>query len=242
LPFADVVVEQLGHVVLLTLNRPAVHNAVTAEMATVIGTTLARADADSDVRAIVITGAGTGKRQTFCSGGDLAAIRRGESIHSTSHPEWGFAGCRRNVIGTPMIAAVNGAAIGGGFEIVLACDIAVAADTAWFCLPEGKHGFAANPGGAYRLAHQIPPAIAREYILTGRRLSAQDALRWGLVNDVVPVDEVRGRALRLAAEIAGLAPRSTSATKRVAVNPVGDRAAVGYDERAVWQWWAERPD
>jgi crotonobetainyl-CoA hydratase len=241
LPVTDVVVEQLGHVVVITLNRPAVHNAITADMATVIGTTLVRADSDEDVRAIVITGAGSGERQTFCSGGDLAAIRRGESIHSTSYPEWGFAGCRRNVIATPVIAAVNGAAIGGGFEIVLACDIAVAADTAWFCLPEGKHGFAGNPGGAYRLAHQIPPAIAREFILTGRRTPAQDALRWGLVNDVVPVADVRVRALQLAAEIAELAPRSTAATKRVAVNPVGDRAAVGYDERAVWQWWAQQP-
>jgi crotonobetainyl-CoA hydratase len=241
LSFSDVVVERVGHVVVITLNRPGVHNAMTGRMATVIGTTLVNADADKDVRAVVITGAGGGERQTFCSGGDLAAIRNGESIHSSSHPEWGFAGCRRNLIGKPMIAAVNGSAIGGGFEIVLACDIAIAADTAWFCLPEGRHGFAGNPGGAYRLAHQMPPAVAREYILTGRRLTAHEALRWGLVNDVVPVGEVLPRALRLAAEIAARAPLSTAATKRVAVHPVGEWAAVGYDERTVWQWWADQP-
>lgn len=210
-------------------------------MATLIGSALVRADHDDSVRAIVVTGAGTGPRQTFCAGGDLAAIRRGEPIHSTSHPEWGFAGCRRNLISKPMIAAVNGSAIGGGFEIVLACDLVVAADNAWFCLPEGKHGFAANPGGAYRLAHQIPPAVALEYILSGRPLTAHEALRLGLVNYVVPVEDVRRRALDLAAEISEQAPLSTSATKRVATHPVGKWAAIGYDEQAVWRWWNDQP-
>lgn len=234
---SEVLRERVGLILVLTLNRPAMHNAVTSSMATLIGEALVDADRDPDVRAVVLTGAGTGPKQTFCSGGDLGAIRRGESIHSATHPEWGFAGCRRNLIGKPMIAAVNGAAIGGGFEIVLACDIVVAAEDAWFCLPEGRHGFAANPGGPYRLAHQIAPAIAREYLLTGRRLSAYDAARFGLVNHLVPVDDVRACALRLAEQICTAAPLATTASKRVATHPVGEWAAVGYDERDVWAWW-----
>lgn len=235
----EVLRERVGTALMLTLNRPQMHNAVTGSMATFIGEALVDADRDPGVRAVVLTGAGTGPSQTFCSGGDLGAIRRGESIHSTIHPEWGFAGCRRNLISKPMIAAVNGAAIGGGFEIVLACDIVVAAQQAWFCLPEGKHGFAANPGGPYRLAHQIAPAVALEYVLTGRRLSAADAARLGLVNHVVPVEEVRDCALRLAERIGAMAPLATAATKRVATHPVGEWAAIGYDEQQIWASWQD---
>jgi crotonobetainyl-CoA hydratase len=230
----SVLIEQLGAVLLVTLNRPAVHNAVDGEMATVIGQALTRAERDPLVRALVITGAG---EKAFCAGGDLRAIARGESIHSPVRPDWGFGGLRRHFAALPMIAAVNGLALGGGFEMALACDLVVAADTAYFALPEGRHGFPANPGGAHRLMFALPPKLALELVLTGRHLEAAEALERGLVNRVVPGEQVLASALELAQQVAALAPLAVASSKRVALDPRSDIAA---EELPVWTWWDEQ--
>lgn len=227
-------VERREHTLLVTLNRPDQRNAVTGAMATEIGSWLDRAADDDDIRAVVVTGAGD---RAFCAGGDLEVIRRGESIHSPTRPDWGFAGMRRHFVSKPLVAAVNGMAVGGGFEICLACDVVVAADTAWFSLPEGRHGFAGNPGGAYRLARQLPQKLALELVLTGNRITADEALRHGLVNRVTAAGDVVAEALKVAADIAACAPLSLAASKRIAHGVVDGESA---DERAVWAEWAAR--
>ncbi|MEO7078646.1 MAG: enoyl-CoA hydratase-related protein, partial [Rhodococcus sp. (in: high G+C Gram-positive bacteria)] len=132
----------------------------------------------------------------------------------TAH--WGFAGVVKHHITKPIIAAVNGNALGGGTELALASDLVVAADTSTFGLPEVKRGLIAGAGGVFRLVTAIPRAVALELLLTGNALSAEDALRWGLVNRVVPQAEVLATALALAETIADGAPLAVQASKTVA--------------------------
>ncbi|WP_277871565.1 enoyl-CoA hydratase-related protein [Cryobacterium luteum] len=114
-----------------------------------------------------------------------------------------------------MIAAVNGFALGGGMEICLACDLIVASETAFFGLPEVTHGLFAAGGGLPRIAQQVPPKIAARWALTGAPVAAQEAARWGLVNDVVPPDDLLAAALEFARTIAGYAPLAVQSTKRL---------------------------
>lgn len=173
-----------------------------------------RAHADPEVRAVVLTGAGDA---SFCAGADLKAISRGESLTHPSHPEWGFAGYARHVIDKPTIAAVNGTAQGGGTELVLASDLAVAAGTATFGPPEVKRGLLAAAGGVFRLVEQMPRKRALELIFTGEAISAQYAAELGLLNTVVADGAVLDAALALADRITANAPLSVQASKRVAV-------------------------
>jgi len=144
----------------------------------------------------------------------------------------GFAGFVRHPVSTPVIAAVNGTALGGGTELVLASDLAVAADTASFGLPEISRGIFAAAGGVLRLPEQLPRKVAMRLILTGDAMSAEDALRWGLVNEVVPAADVLPTALALAGRIAANAPLAVQASKRLALGTVdGDLP----HETAAWQ-------
>lgn len=222
-----VVVERLEHVLLVRLNRPEARNAVDAEVTLGLGTALAEAEADTEIRAVVLTGTG----ETFCAGADLRAISRGESLNPPGTEAWGFAGMVTHPVSVPVIAAVNGTALGGGTELVLAADLAVAADTARFGLPEVRRGLMAAAGGAFRLPEQLPRKVAMHLLLTGEPIDAATALRWGLVNDVVPAAEVLDAALALAETIAGNAPLSVRATKRVAL---GIRDGDVPDEAAAW--------
>lgn len=211
-----VLVEQQGHVMVITINRPDARNAVNEAVWSGVGEALAAADQDIDVRVVIITGAGD---QSFCAGADLKALSRGESIAPTS-PEkagWGFAGIVSHVVSKPLIAAVNGTALGGGTEIALACDLVVAADTATFGLPEVKRGLLAGAGGAFRLRQQLPAKIAMEMLLTGDAISAGRALDLGLVNQVVPRTALMSAALKLAERITVNAPLSVQASKRIAL-------------------------
>lgn len=212
---SPVLVELRGNVLIVTLNRPEVRNAINLETSNLIGDALERADADSDVWALVITGAGD---QAFCAGADLKAIGRGESIMSAEpvRRRRGFAQYVAHPIGKPTIAAVNGFALGGGTEITLASDLAVAADVAQFGLPEVRRGILAGAGGTFRLPRQIPRKVAMEAMLTGEPISAQRALELGLVNRVVPQADVLEAALDLAARICANAPLAVQATKRIA--------------------------
>lgn len=217
-----VLVDRRGHVLVLTLNRPAARNAATAEMATIIGDALHAAESDRSVRAVVITGAG---ERSFCAGADLAGVARNEPPLHPAHPEWSFLGLVRQPVKTPIIAAVNGFALGGGFAVVLACDIAVAASTATFGMPEVKRGLLAAAGGPLRLATAVPSKVAMYTMLTGEPMDAETAQRWGLVNEVVPAEDVLPRALAVAEQIAANAPLAVHATKAVGRGIIDDEFA-----------------
>lgn len=229
----DVVLcERRGPALLVTINRPARLNVVDTAVATALGAALEAADADPQVRAVVLTGAGT---KAFSAGADLAALAAGELLRSAAPggEGWGFAGMVRHYVSTPVIAAVNGAALGGGTELVLAADLAVAAPHAVFGLPEARFGVYAGGGGAFRLPAQLPPKIALEAMLTGRTFDAAEAARWGLVNQVD--EDPVAAALALAGRIAACAPLSVGASKRIARGLEYDGAGLGCPgEEAGW--------
>jgi crotonobetainyl-CoA hydratase len=221
-------VERRGNVALITINRPDARNAVNGAVSTAVGDAMAAAQADPDVWAVVITGAGD---RSFCAGADLKAISRGENLFHTDHEEWGFAGYVHHFIDKPTIAAVNGTALGGGSELALASDLIVACESASFGLPEVKRGLIAGAGGVFRIVEQLPRKVALELVFTGEPLSAADALRWGLVNEVVPDGAVVEAALALAERITVNAPLSVQASKRLAY---GADDGVIADEEPKW--------
>jgi crotonobetainyl-CoA hydratase len=223
----DVVQYELkDHVALLTLNRPEALNAVNSALADELGGLLEDAVADSEVRAIVVTGAG----RAFCAGADLKEIAAGRGVGPTGHPEWGFAGLAQHWVSKPLIAAVNGYAMGGGTEIALACDLVVASEQAAFGLPEVQRGLLAAAGGVVRLQRQIPVKLALQMALTGDPVPAATALQWGLINDVVPADRVVPRALELAGRIAANAPLSVQYSKKT----LYQAASAGSDWDPAW--------
>lgn len=211
-----VLTERQGHILIITINRAEARNAVNAPVHVGIGLALEDAEADSNIRAVIITGAGD---KSFCAGADLVAISRGEQLIPADKTQaaWGFAGIVSHPISKPIIAAVNGFAFGGGCEIALSADLVVAADHAQFGLPEVKVGLFAAAGGAFRIARQLPPKIAMEHLLTGDPFDAQAALKYGFANRVVPLADLLPTALALAGKIASNAPLSVQASKRVAL-------------------------
>jgi crotonobetainyl-CoA hydratase len=220
--------ERRGNVLVITLNRPEARNAVNGAVSTGVGDALEQAQNDDEVRAVVITGAGD---KSFCAGADLKAISRRENLYHPDHGEWGFAGYVHHFIDKPTIAAVNGTALGGGTELALASDLVVACDSATFGLPEVKVGLFAAAGGVFRIMHQLPRKIALEMILTGEPISAAEAAKWGLINQVVPDGTVLEAALALAERVTVNAPLSVQASKRIAY---GADDGVIPDEEAGW--------
>jgi len=198
----------------LTINRPDTHNAVNKQVAEHLGLALEAANEDPSVRTVILTGSG----DNFCAGADLKAVARGEAIRPTDarRNAWGFAGYVDHPVSKPTIAAVNGPAVGGGFELVLASDLAVAADTAYFALPEVRHGIFAAAGGTSRLPMQLAPKFALNAILTGDRLSVGDALSLGLINSISRPADLLDEALRIASLIAANPANAVSAALRVA--------------------------
>ena len=205
--------ERRGNTLLITINRPEARNAVNQAVSIGVGDALQQAQDDPEIRAVVITGAG---ERSFCAGADLKAISRGENIFHPEHPDWGFAGFVQHVIDKPLIAAVNGTALGGGSEIALASDLVIAQSSAQFGLPEVKRGLIAAAGGMFRIVDQLPRKIAMELLVTGDPISAEDAARWGLINQVVPDGTELVAALALAEKITANAPLAVQASKRVA--------------------------
>jgi crotonobetainyl-CoA hydratase len=223
-----VLVERRERILIVTINRPDARNAVTAAVHTGLGKALERAESDPDIRVVVLTGAG---EKAFCAGTDLKATARGES-NWPDDPEqkrWGWAGFVRHPISKPIIAAVNGFALGGGTELALACDIVIAADHAEFGLPEVKRGIFAAAGGAFRLAQQLPQKIAMELLLTGDSFTAKRAFELGFVNHVVPLTELMPTALAMADKIAANAPLSVQASKRIARGIAEGKIASEFD-------------
>ncbi|MFV8229069.1 crotonase/enoyl-CoA hydratase family protein [Mycolicibacterium fortuitum] len=206
-------VEKRGNVLLITINRPEARNAINGSVSLAVGDALEQAQNDPEIRVVVITGSGD---KSFCAGADLKAISRGENLFHPEHPEYGFAGYVSHFIDKPTIAAVNGTALGGGTELALASDLIVAEESAKFGLPEVKRGLIAGAGGVFRIAEQLPRKVANELLFTGEPMSSADALRWGLINQVVPDGTVVDAALKLAERITGNAPLAVQASKRVA--------------------------
>ena len=194
----------------IRLNRPHARNAVNAAMSRTIAKALERLDHTPELRVAVISGAGG----HFCSGMDLKAFLRGERPEADGR---GFAGLTERPPAKPLIAAVEGYALAGGFEIVLACDLVVAADTAKFGLPEVARGLLAGSGGLVRLPQRLPQVIAMEYGLTGNLMPASVAERWGLINRLTGTGESEAVALELAHAITRNGPEAVRTAKQVMV-------------------------
>lgn len=218
----ELIVQERGRVLMLTMNRPAVRNAVSLRLSQQLAAALAAFDERRDLFVAVITGAGG----VFSSGMDLKGFARGER---PVVPGRGFAGLVERPPDKPLIAAVEGYALGGGFEIVLACDLIVASRTAAFGLPEVTRGLTAAAGGLLRLQHRIPHHLAMDLVLTGRRLSAAEAFDVHLVNRLAEPGEALTVALDLADQVAQNAPLALTASKQVLVRsadwPLDERFA-----------------
>ena len=193
--------ERRGRVAIIAINRPEARNAVNAEVAAGIEAALDELERDAGVSTVVITGRGP----TFSAGADLKTVAAGRGIELATK-RGGFAGFVQRDFPKPIIAAVNGPALAGGFEIVLHCDLVVAADDAQFGIPEVKRGLFAAGGGLIRLPKRVPLALATELAITGDPIDASRALALGLVNRVVPRERVLDEALALAGRIAENGP------------------------------------
>ena len=192
----------------ITLNRPQARNAIDGAMAAAISDAIKIIETDRAIRVGLITGSGG----YFCAGMDLKAFLRQELVRL---PGTGFAGITQAKVGKPLIAAVEGFAVGGGFEIALACDLVVASEKAQFGLAEVKRGLVANAGGLVRLPRQLPVKIAAELVLTGELFPAAFLAMYGLINRVVPAGEALHVARVIAGKIAANGPLAIAASKRV---------------------------
>ncbi|ALL76225.1 Enoyl-CoA hydratase [Pseudonocardia sp. Ae168_Ps1] len=205
---SEVLVERRDGVQVITINRPRAKNALNENVATAVAAAVDELDADGDLRAGVLTGAGG----VFSAGMDLKAFLKGER---PSLPGRGLCGITQRPPRKPMIAAVEGWALAGGFELMLACDLVVAARGARFGVPEVKRSLVAAAGGALELANRVPRALALEMLLTGDPIDAARAEAAGLVNRVVDDGGALDAALELAARIAVNGPLGVAASKRV---------------------------
>lgn len=211
-------------VALVTINRPEARNAVNGAVALGLEEAVERVEADGELWAAVLTGAGP---HAFCAGADLKEVSAGRSA-SLSTEKGGFAGFVRAPRGKPWIAAAQGHALAGGLELLLACDMAVAAETATFGLPEVKRSLVAAAGGVFRLPRALPKAVALRMIATGEPVPAERAFHFGLVNEVVPAGEVRAAALALAEAVCANAPVAVRESLAIA------RRAAELDDAAAW--------
>jgi E-phenylitaconyl-CoA hydratase len=239
----------------IILNRPAKRNALSAEMRADLTASLAEMEADDAVRVVVLTGEGT----AFCAGADLTdgpalvpgsaaavpadgrspALRAGHPMAARARPVAESLAS----FAKPLIAAINGPAMGGGLELALACDVRVAASGASFGLPEVRIGSLPGSGGTQRLMRAIQPALAARMLLSGEPLSAADALRAGLISDLVEPGRLTEFAANLARQIAGNAPLSLRAMKRCLVAAREAPLAAGLElERALWTLLATTAD
>jgi enoyl-CoA hydratase len=209
-----VLTDERDGVLLVTLNRPEQRNAVNGAVAEGIAAALDRLDGEAALRAGVLTGAGKG----FCAGMDLKAFVAGER---PSAGDRGFAGIVQRPPQKPLIAAVEGFAVAGGFEIALACDLIVAARGARFGIPEVKRGLVAAGGALLRLPRRIPYHLAMELALTGEPIDAERAHAVGLVSRLVEPSATVDAALELAAAIAANGPLALAASKRILVEAPG---------------------
>ena len=202
------VTERHEGVLTIVINRPAQKNAINREVAVQLAAALDELDSDPTLSVGVLTGAGG----TFSAGMDLKAFANGQT---PILPGRGFGGITQAQVRKPLVAAVEGWALGGGFEMVLACDVIVAAQDAKFGLPEVKRGLIAGEGGVIRLPQRIAYHVALTALLTGEPISAADAKRYGLVSELTASGAALQEAQKLAHRIAGNAPLALAKVKQV---------------------------
>ena len=205
--------ERRDRVAILTLNRPDALNALSVEMLDALDAHLNSLERDAEIRAIVLTGAGD---RAFTAGADINHMREATPLEARAYARRGHAVTNRlESFPKPVIAAVNGYALGGGCELALACDIRLASERAHFGLPEVNLGILPGWGGTQRMARATSPGFAKELIFTGRRVDAAEARAAGLANHVYPHEELIDRAIALAQEIASKPPWAIAAAKEV---------------------------
>ncbi len=224
----NVLRERRGRVEVVTINRPEARNAIDYETSAALADAFDDIETDGHVWAVVLTGAGD---KAFCAGMDLKAFAGGGG--NVMGVSGGFAGIATREFPKALIAAVNGHALAGGFEIMLACDMVVAADHATFGIPEVRRGLVAGAGGIIRLSKRISLARALELGMTGDAVDAQTAYMLGLLNRVVPGPEVLDTAVALAERVCEAAPLAVRATKQVI------RSSLEVPESEAWKLQAE---
>jgi enoyl-CoA hydratase len=219
-----VLVERRGRVLLVTINRPKQRNALDGAAGHALAAAMDTLDADHELLVGVLTGAGG----TFSAGMDLKAFLRGER---PDLPGRGLGGITQTPTRKPLVAAVEGWALAGGFELLLACDLIVAAETARFGVPEVKRGLVAGGGAALKLPRRIPYAVALELLLVGEPISARRGYELGLVNRVVGEGQALAGALELAELMAANGPLALAATKEVASKTLDWSADVAWQRQ-----------
>jgi enoyl-CoA hydratase len=224
----ELVTERRGAVLIARLNRPAARNALNGALIDAIGRTMTDAEHDPDIRAVVLTATGD---RVFCAGMDLREFSSGKA-NSSAEGQAGFTRLVDGSLSLPVVGAATGTAVGGGLELLLGCDVIVAADTARFGFPEVKRGLF-PAGGGTNVGTRIPLAVALEMTLTGDPVSAQRAYELGLINAVVPADTVLDTAVGLAGRIAGNGPLAVTAIKELVRLAVTGPAQVADRTRAL---------
>lgn len=210
--YESILFERRDRIAIITFNRPEAMNAVNQTLWRETAHALQSFAQDPELWVAIVTGAGD---RAFCAGADLKEFAAGRNIVPPEEEHFGFAGIARHHVPKPIIAAVNGFALGGGTEIALACDLVVASEQAAFGLPEVKRGMMAGAGGLLRLPRQLPLKKAMELIMTGETMSAREALEWGLINRVAPHGQVLAAAVELAEKICENAPLSVRYSKEI---------------------------
>jgi enoyl-CoA hydratase/carnithine racemase len=229
----DLVVDLRGRVLVLRINRPEARNALSPAVIMGIGNAMTEADSDERVSVVVLTGTGD---RAFCAGMDLRGFATGQTVGAAEPPDAealakgteNYLRFKREGISKPVIGAANATAVAGGFELLLACDIVVASENALFGLPEVKRGLFAA-GGGMQLGRRVPFGFAMQLALTGDMIDAHRAAAMGLVNAVVPPDQVFAEAFALAERIAANGPLAVVATKRLMHTAFNDGAAAGWE-------------
>lgn len=211
-----VLLEKNGHVATITINNPKALNALSTEVLTDLEAAVNDVKGDDDIYAVIITGAGD---KSFVAGADIAEMKDKNVAEAAEYGAFGNKVFRTiETMDKPVIAAINGFALGGGNELAMACDVRLAADNAVFGQPEVGLGITPGFGGTQRLARIVPVGIAKEIIYSGRNIKADKALAIGLVNAVYPHDELMAAAQKMAAGFAKNAPKAVAASKRAINN------------------------
>ena len=216
-----------GHVAIITLNRPEAMNAFSQELVSAFADAITRFETDRELRVAIITGAGD---RAFSAGADLKEMAQRNTEAGPRPTIWDPqqpALWRGKEVWKPLIAAINGYALGGGLETAMSCDIRVAADTARLGLPEVLRGIIPGAGGTQRIPRLVPFGIAIELLMTGRHITAEEALRIGLVNRVVPRAQLMDAAMEIAREIEKNAPLAVRAVKEAAYRGIQTTLAEG---------------
>lgn len=237
--FQTIIYEKKGRVAEITLNRPDVLNAMNLQMHTELGEVWDDFEADDELWLAVLKGAG---ERSFSVGQDikeLATLSRHpdwtpSSYGSRGRPGWPRLTERFN-LAKPIIARVQGFALGGGFELALACDIIVASEHAVFALPEARLGLVPGAGGVFRLVRQLPSRVAMGYLLTGRRIGAGRAFELGLANEVVPTEQLDLAVERWVADILECAPLSVRSIKEAALTSDGLPLEDAFQRQYHWE-------